>query len=284
MIGKVLKGFYDRNGIKHDLPQYDDTEVRELINGKAPLVHEHTNIQSDYATEDDEKHAGVYTDGENVKIELTLDNGESNDSATINMSNITNLKRALKNPATPALNGDSPVTNGIVYEALEGKDDVKFEDSDGFARVYVTTAEEDGGEIFLIIRKGEGAYKSAEINDSNIAYLQRVLSGQMSVDLESKFELADERLKLSYSGGTFAIEDDSLDVFDSSLLNKTYPLIVSMYDSNEDALVDYFGHCHMVQVESSQVATVWVGGRVIKMTKTGDTVTFDTYTIESIFA
>lgn len=62
--------------------------------------------------------------------------GEEVLSAEINAANIANLIRALTNPAAPALNGDSLITNGQVYEALQNTDQQKANYYDGHLTIY----------------------------------------------------------------------------------------------------------------------------------------------------
>lgn len=76
-------------------------------------------------------------------------------------------------------------------------DTIAYQDSDGLGRVYATTSEENGGEVHITVKKGNGDYKSAIIRDANINNLIRALADPDSTP-------TDNSTNLVTSGGVYA--------------------------------------------------------------------------------
>lgn len=151
------------------------------VNDFAPGDHTHTYINNT----SENVYAEVITESANngPHVDINLDNGDGEFArATIDLNNINNLGRALTNPNAPISGGDSLITNGQVFTALQTHTHNKVEnivENAQSAKLYADN--QNQGEPAIIIELSdnntpEGSVtKSANINIESIDNLNRAL-------------------------------------------------------------------------------------------------------------
>ena len=160
---------------KQDALTFDSTPTANSTNPvtsggvKVALDAKRQIRQDDPETLDHAIVSATANDGD-VYILLSVREGDDVKSVRITHDNILNLLRALEDPAAPISGGDQLITNGEVWDALEGKAnkvDVKysvFEKSDANENIELDNIFSDGHETshFILINRTGEAIKVSE--------------------------------------------------------------------------------------------------------------------------
>ena len=157
--GTAMEGFIREDGTIRPIEHYDDTELRGKIQTNTDNI---SNLDSRLtAAEDDidylKTHGGAEDPTKADKVEGAV---EGNLAGLDGEGNLTDSG---KKPADFA-------------QADHYHGDIYYQDNDGHGHVYTTSSEDDGGEVHIIVKKGDGNYKSAIITDANINNLIRALA------------------------------------------------------------------------------------------------------------
>jgi hypothetical protein len=196
--GSAMEGFIRGDGTIRPIEHYDDTELRGKIQTNTDNI---SNLNS--RVTELEEHGGAEDQTKADKVSGAI----AGHLASLDENG--NLQDSGKKPSDFA---------PVVHDHLN----ISYQDSDGSGRVYTTSSEDDGGEVHIIVKKGDGDYKSAIINDANINNLTRALATPSSTPENDATKLITSQAVYDALAGKAGIYNGTIRV--DSAGNNSYPI------------------------------------------------------------